>query len=165
MATSFAFTKVLLSVLLANYFSFVLFYVLEIPVSVTPVAYLIIFTAALFGIGKIRFRRTDFPVDKASLFFLGLALLLLTVPRLTYLFDWLPDNTTLTHSDDYARMLELLAMTGNSIYPLMSPSNADFPFSFYYSTLYPFSLMKLSFPLMTIKESISLGNLFYHIRW
>ena len=161
--TSFAFTKVLLSVLLANYFSFVLFYVLEIPVSISPVAYLAIFITTLFGIWKVRFRKTNFPVDTASLIFLGLALLLLTVPRLTYLIDWLPDNTTLTHSDDYARMLEIFAMTGNSNYPLMSPSNAGFPFSFYYSTLYPFSLIKLSLPFMTIKESISIGNLFYHI--
>ncbi len=161
--SSFAFTKILLSVLLANFFSFVLFFALEVPVAFSVVAYLLIFLTTLFGVGQIRFRKTDFPVDKVSWLFLGLALLLLTIPRLTYLFDWLPDNTTLTHSDDYARMLEILALTGNSNYPLMSPSNAGFPFSFYYSTLYPFSIIKLSFPFLTIKESISLGNLFYHI--
>jgi hypothetical protein len=54
-------------------------------------------------------------------------------------------------------------MTGNSKYPLLSPSNISYPFSFYYSSLYPFATIKLTFSFLTIKESIALGNLLYHI--
>jgi hypothetical protein len=93
--SSFVFTKVLLSVLLANFFSFVLFYALKMPVSLTPEVYLIIFIAVLCLIRNIRFRQTDFPADKVSLIFLGMALLLLTIPRLTYLIDWLPETQRL----------------------------------------------------------------------
>lgn len=159
---SFTFTRHLLSILFANYFVFVILYLLHAPVYFTTPIYLICYISLFLIFRKIRFRKTFFYVDKASIALLVLFLILLTVPRVPYLTDWLPGNSTIAHSDDFARMLEILAMTDSPQYPLVSPSNNNYLFSFYYSSFFPFAVLKLSIPFLTIKESIAIGNFLYH---
>jgi hypothetical protein len=68
----------------------------------------------------------------------------------------------MTHSDDYARVLEILAMTANEGYPLKSPTNNNYPFSFYYASLYPYAILKLLFNSLTIKSIIGWVSIFYY---
>ena len=160
--SSFIFTRILLATILANLGAFVVLYVGQLDVSSTGAIYLSLFLGGLYLANTVRFRLTRIRADIPSLAMLAITLLLLTLPRLTYLLDWLPGNTTLSFSDDYARMLEILAMTANDSYPLLSPSNTDYLFSYYYAGLFPMAIIKLAVPALTIKESIALGNFYYH---
>lgn len=160
---SFFFSRLLLSVIIANYASFVLLNITKAPVSLTPVVYFFFLAMVFWKSRQIKPKRTTIVPDKISYFFIGITLLLLTLPRIPYLFDWMPGNTTLATSDDRGRILEVLAMVANSHYPLLSPSNIAYPFSFYYSSLYPFAVLKLVFQFLTIKECLFIGNFFYHL--
>lgn len=160
--SSFFFTRILLATILANLGAFVVLYIGRLEVSFTVPVYLSFFLGSVYLANRLRFRPTRIEADGPSLTMLAIALLLLTLPRLTYLLDWLPGNTTLSFSDDYARMLEVLAMTANESYPLLSPSNTDYLFSYYYAGLFPMAVIKLALPVLTIKESIALGNFYYH---
>ena len=161
--SSFWFTRLTASVIAANYLTLVVLNAAKAPVGLTPVLYLLLLCGMVYVSGWFTPRRHSAAGNRPALALVGIALVLLTIPRLTYLLDWLPQNTTLTHSDDYARMLEVLAMTANKSYPLLSPSNSMYLFSFYYTALYPFAVLKLALPVLTIKECIAAGNLFYHL--
>lgn len=90
------------------------------------------------------------------------ALILLTVPRLTYFAEWLPGAAVLAQADDYGRLAELISMTQSARYPLEHPANQALLLSHYYTALYPMAWIKLAVAWLTLKDSIVLGNLLYH---
>ena len=102
-------------------------------------------------------------LDKTSLWIAIAALVLLTVPRLVYALQWLPDTEVRVLGDDYAHLAELASMTLSSSYPLRSPPSPDFLFSFYYASFYPPAVLFMALPLITLKDALIAGNFFYHL--
>jgi hypothetical protein len=160
--TSLLFSRLLASVLGANYLSFVVLNATNANVYLTPILYLIFFAGLFYLSKKIKPRKFSAPIDLISLAMMGCLFLLLILSRLPYIFDWLPNMLCLLPHDDYARLPEVLAMTANEKYPLMSPSNAMYPFSFYYTSLYPFAVFKLLIPFLTIKEGLAIVHALYY---
>jgi len=161
--TKLFFSRLLAAVLLADYGTLVVLNGVRAPVESTAGVFFCCLLLAFLLTAGLKPRRFSFRADGWSALMLLLALVLLTVPRLPYLADWIPGNEVLSHSDDSARLLELLAMTASPGYPLRSPSNAAYLFSYYYCGLYPMAVLKLLAPFLTIKECVALGNLFYHL--
>lgn len=157
------FTRFLACVYAANFATLVVMNATGMFVAATSLVWL----AALAVVGrfclKLQPRRFQLSFDGLSLTFLGLLLIMLVASKATYLLDWLPGQAVLSHSDDYARILEILAMTGNDRYPLLFPGNTDYVFSFYYASLYPFAVMAQLGFFLTLKEVVALGNIFYYI--
>jgi len=74
----------------------------------------------------------------------------------------MPGISVMTHSDDYGRVFQILAMVLDGSYPLKSPSNANYPFSFYYASLYPYATIKLLFKGLTIKSILGWFTIIYY---
>ena len=110
-----------------------------------------------------KLRRAPFAMPRAAWWLCGAALILLTVPRLTYVAEWLPGTAVLAQADDYGRLAELVSMTQSARYPLEHPGNQDLLLSHYYAALYPMAWIKTALPFLTLKDSIVLGNLLYHL--
>ena len=156
------FSRLLAGIAIANFATLALLNAVRAPVASTPGVYLSFLMLALLLLRRVRPRHCGFELDRLSAGMLVFTMLLLTLPRMSYLFDWVPGNPVLAHSDDPARLLEVLAMTASPSYPLQSPSNPDYLFSYYYCGLYPMAVIKLMLPFLTIKECVALGNIVYH---
>lgn len=128
-------------------------------VPVLPVSWI----AAWIFLGRARVRRAALPPSRTAVLCAAAALLLLTAPRLPYLAEWLPGAGVLAQADDYGRLAELVSMTLGGQYPLPHPSNQNFLLSHYYTALFPMAWFKLAAPVITLKDSIFLGNLLYHV--
>lgn len=109
-----------------------------------------------------RVRRAPFAMPRAARWICGLALVLLTVPRLSYVAEWMPGAAVLAQADDYGRLAELVSMTQSARYPLEHPANQELLLSHYYTALYPMAWLKAAMPVVTLKDAIVLGNLLYH---
>lgn len=107
-------------------------------------------------------RRAPFAMPRLAWWICFAALVLLTVPRLTYLAEWMPGAAVLAQADDYGRLAELVSMTQSERYPLAHPANQDLLLSHYYTALYPMAWVKLAARGLTLKDAIVLGNLLYH---
>ena len=125
--------------------------------------YLPSFFACLQILLKFRVRRIGIPLDRISFWCVCLTLILLTIPRLIYLFDWIPGEFALVVSDDYGRLADLIPMTLAKQYPLPHPGNPHYLLSYNYASFYPMALFKFLLPFLSLKDTIILGNLLYHI--
>lgn len=157
------FARVLASLLSANLTSLVVLNALSLPVAGLIPAFPIGWAAWWWFLGKVRVRSAPFRAPRAAVLCAGAALILLTVPRLPYLAEWLPGAAVLAQGDDYGRLAELVSMTLGGSYPLPHPSNQNYLLSHYYSALFPMAWFKLAIPVLTLKDCIVLGNLLYHI--
>ena len=156
------FSRLLAAILIANFLTLVFMNLFELPVY-SAVFALLGFTVASFHLmSQLRVRRRRAVIDRPTLWIAAATLILLTVPRLVYLAQWLPDVEVRVVGDDYARLAELTAMTLSDHYPLRHPANADFLLSFYYTSLYPLAALRLVLPFLTLKDVVVIGNLFYH---
>ncbi|MBF0289804.1 MAG: hypothetical protein HQM14_18475 [SAR324 cluster bacterium] len=157
------FSRVFAAVLIADFLSLVILNLFEMPTYNLVYVFLPSFFAALQILFKFRVRRTSFPLDPLALVCVGFTLVLLTIPRLIYLFDWIPGEFALVVSDDYGRLADLIPMTLAEKYPLPHPGNINYLLSYNYASFYPMALFKFLIPFLSLKDTIILGNLLYHI--
>ncbi len=157
-----SFSRSLATVAITNYAVLVIANLLQLPVAWTSAVYLLCMAASGYAMSTLKLRRGGHK-PRSSLLLLGLlSLLLLTIPRLVYLSEWLPENTVLLQFDDYARVAELVAMTLSDQYPLRHPSTDAWLLSYYYASLYPMVVLKQCLPFLTLKDCVVLGSLLYH---
>lgn len=154
--------RALASLLAANLISLVALNALRLPAWALALTLPLGWVAAWLFLRRLRVRRAPFPAPRSAVLCAAAALLLLTIPRLPYLAEWLPGAAVLAQADDYGRLAELVAMTLGGQYPLPHPSNQEYLFSHYYAALFPMAWFKLVLPVLTLKDSIFLGNLLYH---
>ena len=102
------------------------------PVAWTPVAWgaCLLFAAVIFRVRFVRSPRVP-RLGRASHILLADALILLAVPRLTYLLAQYQEayNFAIPAWDDWAHVAELVSMTASGSYPLRAPSNPSYLFS------------------------------------
>ncbi len=163
MAAQLRFSRLLAAVLLANLSSLVILNGLSLPVRATLWIYPSAFLAAAALLFSPSARAPRMPVPRSMIWFALIVVAMLTVPRLTYLLEWLPGNAVIAQADDYGRLAELVSMTLSDAYPLRHPSNQHYLLSHYYTALYPMAWLKLAVPWLTLKDCIVLGNLLYHV--
>lgn len=157
------FVRVLTSLLAANLISLIVLNALRFPVWALVPVFGLGWAAGWLILGQAQIRRTPFPAPRYAVLCAIAALILLTLPRLLYLAEWLPGAAVLAQADDYGRLAELVSMTLGGRYPLPHPSNQDFLLSHYYAALFPMAWFKLVLPILTLKDAILLGNLLYHV--
>lgn len=127
----------------------------------------LVYPLALAGfglwLGRARVRAAAVPVPK-GLITMALAFwAVLVSPRLLYLLEWIPGNIVLAQADDAARLAELVSMTLSGSYPLQHFANQQYLLSFYYAALYPMAFFKLAIPVLTLKDTVVLGNALYQL--
>lgn len=157
----FQFSRILATILIANFLCLVVLNLFEMKVYNTVFVYLFSVLVIYHIVQAIQFRKVPITIDNCCLTFVFSVLLLLLLSRLTYLTDLIPKNTVLVIGDDYARLAELISMTKSESYPIKHPSNQTYLLSFYYTSLFPLAVVKLLFPILSLKNVIALGNFFY----
>jgi hypothetical protein len=148
--------------LIGDFLTLVVLNLLPLGVRVTPVVFAAACVAAGLLLRPLAWRRRPPVRDRGVWLCAGAALVLLAMPRVPYVLEWLPGNCVASNLDDYARIPELASMVLSPRYPLRHPANAGYLLSFYYAALYPMASLKLALPFLTIKDCIFLGNLLYH---
>lgn len=157
------FARLLASLLAANLTSLIVLNVLRLPVTALVPTQVLGWAGWWWFLAKAQVRSAPFRAPRAAVACAVATLILLTAPRLLYLAEWFPGAAVLAQADDYGRLAELVSMTLGEYYPLPHPSNQDYLLSHYYAALYPMAWFKLAIPALTLKDSIFLGNLLYHI--
>ena len=157
------FSRFFTAVVIANFLTLALMNLLELPVYMAVFVFLGSTVAGLQLVSQLHVRRGRLRLDKTSLWLAIAALVLLTVPRLVYLLQWLPNTEVRVLGDDYAHLAELASMTLSTSYPLRSPPSPDFFFSFYYASFYPPAVLFMALPFLTLKDALVAGNFFYHL--
>ena len=157
------FSRFFSAVVIANFLTLALLNLLQLPVYMAVFVYAGSLLAGLHLLSRLRLRTARFPLDRTSVWIAVGALVLLTVPRLVYALQWLPDTEVRVIGDDYAHLAELAAMVFSNSYPLRSPPSPDFLFSFYYASFYPPAVIFMALPFLTLKDALIAGNLFYHL--
>lgn len=163
MTHSFHFTKTLACILIANLLVFICLNTFQLPSSWLLILYPLATAFSAILIKPIRFRQYLHKKEPLLYVFLGGILLLLTLPRLGYLTDFLPHALSTFNWDDESRIGHLISMTLSPSYPLQHFANPDYLFSYYYSSYYPWVFAKLCLPFISLKAFIFFGNLLYHI--
>lgn len=156
-------TRFLAAVLLANILSMSLGNFLKMQVNYLVWLYPLIAILSWFLLGNLRFRRSRFPVGAAAIVWVALFVILLAVPRITYVFEWIGGYSAIPLADDYGRLGEMVALTQSTNFPLLHPSNQAYTFSYYYAALIPWAVLKLAIPLLTLKDILFVGNAGYHL--
>jgi hypothetical protein len=157
------FTTLLITVALANFATLVVTYLLSVPVWWAVPIYLGCAVGGWLLARRIRWRRPAIKIDRTCVALAVLTLVLLTIPRLGYVTEWIPGNTVASIGDDYSRLFEIISMTLSKSYPLRHSCNSGYLLAYYYSGLYPFAVLKLLIPCMTLKDSLLVGYFFYHV--
>ena len=157
------FSRFFSAIVIANFLTLALMNLLELPAATAIFVFLGATLAGLQLVSQLHVRRSRTRLDKTSLWIALAALLVLTVPRLVYLLQWLPNTEVRVLGDDFAHLAELASMTLSAGYPLRSPSSGDFLFSFYYASFYPAAVLFLAVPFLTLKDALVAGNFFYHL--
>ena len=157
------FSRFFSAVVIANFLTLALMNLLQLPVYTAVFVYAGSVLAGLHLLSRLRLRSVRSPLDKTSLWIAIGALVLLTVPRLVYALQWLPNTEVRVIGDDYAHLAELAAMVYSNSYPLRSPPSPDFLFSFYYASFYPPAVIFMALPFLTLKDALIAGNFFYHL--
>ncbi len=157
------FSRLFSAVVVANFLTLALMNLLELPVYMAVFVYAGSAAAALHLTSQLHVRAGRPQLDKTSLALALLMLVMLTLPRLVYLLQWLPNTEVRVIGDDYAHLAELAAMTMSNSYPLRSPPSADYLFSFYYAAFYPPAILYMLLPMITLKDALIAGNFFYHL--
>lgn len=160
--TRIPFTTLLIAVVLANFATLVVTYLLRVPVGWTVPIYLLCAVVGWLLARRVRWRCPAIKIDRVCVVLAVLTLIALTLPRLTYVSEWIPGNTVATIGDDYSRLFELISMTKSDAYPLRHSCNGNYLLSYYYAALYPFAVLKLLIPCMTLKDVLLVGYFFYH---
>lgn len=161
--SQYTFTRALIAISIANFVCLVLLNLLELPTYNLVYFYAAAFVAFYQITGYLYFRKRLQPFDKWAILISLVMLFLLTLPRISYLLDWIPGNEVRVYADDHARLAELISLTLSEKYPLLHPANRDYLLSFYYETLYPMAFLKFISPTLTLKNTIFFGNFLYHI--
>jgi hypothetical protein len=159
--TNLFFSRLLTSIIIANFISLVVLNLFNLPAKAAVAIYLPALLASFWTLWRFRLRKQIHSIDKGSLLIVVVTLILLSLPRLSYFTEWIAGNEVRVIADDFARMAELISMTLTDQYPLQHPANQEYLLSFYYTSLYPFALLKFMLPFLTLKDSIAIGNLFY----
>jgi hypothetical protein len=157
------FSRFFTAIVIADFLTLALMNLLELPVYMAVFIFLGSTVAGLQLVIQLHVRRGRLRLDKTSLWLAIAALVLLTVPRLVYLLQWLPNTEVRVLGDDYAHLAELASMTLSTSYPLRSPPSPDFFFSFYYASFYPPAVLFMALPFLTLKDALVAGNFFYHL--
>ena len=160
--TRLPFTTLLIAVALTNFATLVVTYLLRLPVSWTVPVYFVCAVGGWLLARRVRWRRLPIKIDRMCVGLAVLTLILLTLPRLSYVSEWIPGNTVASIGDDYSRLFEIISMTQSGGYPLRHSFNSGYLLSYYYAGLYPFAVLKLLIPWMTLKDALLLGYFFYH---
>ncbi len=151
------------AIVIANFLTLALMNLLELPVATAVFVFLGATVAGLQLVSQLHVRRGRPRLDRTSLWIALAALAVLTLPRLVYLLQWLPNTEVRVLGDDFAHLAELASMTLSTSYPLRSPASGDFLFSFYYASFYPAAVLFLAVPFLTLKDALVAGNFFYHL--
>ncbi len=147
----------------ANGLCFSLANLLELPVELTPLLYLLGLLAGLTMVRPLQVARTAAQPNRFMWLCCASFILVLVLPRAIYPTEWLSGHTVDVMFDDYARLAELVAMTLSSQYPLQHPANDELLLSFYYAALLPMATLKLLAPLLTLKDCIFIGSTLYGV--
>lgn len=154
-------TKLLASVMISNIMTFFIMFIIR-EVDQTPLVYLTTLAISFALLQGVNFKLGSATSDWLPKTMILITLILLCVPRLTYMMDWVPSLSVMSHSDDYARILQIMTMTENKTYPLKSIILQEYPFSFYYISLYPYAVTKILLQGATIKSIIAWISLAYY---
>ncbi len=157
------FSRALAVVATANYCTLVVCNLLQLAVAWTLAVYALGLLGGVYLLRQLPARPGTVEPDLHSKWVLCAALVVLVLPRLIYLSEWLPGNVVMLQFDDYARVAELVSMTLSEHYPLRHPSTEHWLLSFYYSSLYPMAALKLLLPVLTLKDCLLLGSLLYYV--
>jgi hypothetical protein len=161
--TRLPFTTILIAVAIANFATLVITYLLRAPVHWTVPIYLVCAVGGWLLAKRVQWRRLSIKIDRISVGLAVITLILLTIPRLSYVAEWIPGNNVFIIGDDVGRLGQMASMTLSDAYPLRHQCNANYLLSYYYAALYPWAVFKLLVPWVTLKDTIFLGNLFYHV--
>lgn len=156
------FARLLAALAIADFLSLVFLNLLQCAVAWTPLVFVLSCAASYALVRRIRWRRETPTADPWPWVMAAIACVLLALPRVPYVLEWLPGNTVGSVMDDYARIPEVASMVLSPRYPLQHPANPEYLLSFYYTALYPMAALKLLLPWLTIKDSIFAGNLLIH---
>lgn len=162
MTTSFTFTKTLSVILIANLLVFITLYAFQLPSSWLLALYPLSCVLAYLPFHSLRLRGYPHKKKPLLLLFLVIIFALLTLPRIGYLTDILPQALSALNWDDEARLAHLISMYESMSYPLKHFANPDYLFSYYYASYYPWIFAKLCLPFISLKTFITLGNALYH---
>jgi len=156
------FARALASLAIADFLTLVALNLLQCAVAWTPLVFVLACAASYALMRRVRWRREERTSDPWPWVFAAIACVLLALPRVPYVLEWLPGNTVGSVMDDYARIPEVASMVLSPRYPLQHPANPEYLLSFYYTALYPMAALKLLVPWLTIKDCIFAGNLIVH---
>ncbi len=159
--TRLPFTTILIAVAITNFATLVIMNLLDLSVRLTAPIYLVCAIGAWLLANRVQWRRLSIKIDRISVGLAVIILILLTIPRLTYVSEWIPGNTVAVIGDDFRRLGLLASMTLSDAYPLRHLCNGHYLLSYYYASFYPWVVVKLLVPWVTLKDTIFLGNLFY----
>ena len=157
------FSRLFSAVVIANFGTLVIMNLLQLPVYMAVFVYAGSTLAGMHMMSRLHVRSGRPQLDRLSLWMALGAFLLLTIPRLVYTLQWLPDVEVRVIGDDYAHLAELASMTLSAGYPLRSPPSPDFQFSFYYASFYPPAVLFMALPMLTLKDALIIGNALYHL--
>lgn len=160
--TRLPFTTLLIAVAITNFATLVITYLFRVPVAWTVPIYLFCAVGGWLLAKRVRWRGLPIKIDRIAVGLAVITLILLTIPRLTYVSEWIPGNTVACIGDDYSRLFEVISMTQSDAYPLRHSCNSGYLLAYYYAGLYPFAFLKLLVPWMTLKDAFLLGYFFYH---
>ena len=102
--TRLPFTTILIAVAITNFATLVILNLLDLSVRLTAPIYLVCAIGAWLLAKRVQWRRLSIKIDRISVWLAVITLILLTIPRLTYILEWIPGNTVAVIGDDFRRL-------------------------------------------------------------
>lgn len=157
------FSKALGSLVVANFVTLVVFNALHLKTSWVMGLYPLFMLLSAYAFCYLIPRKRCVNHDWVIWGLLVSTFVLLTLPRLSYLFDMIPSVFSGLCWDDESRIGHLISMVNSPDYPLRHFANQTYALSYYYSSYFPWVAIKLWVPIISLKALISIGNMLYHI--
>jgi hypothetical protein len=157
------FSKTLAVILIANLFILSFCNALSTPVWYLFLLYPASICAAYWLISKTWVKRTRLAVSWGMISWIAVFWLLITLLRIPYVLEWIPDNIVVVQWDDMQRLSGLISMTMSDDFPLKHFANQKYLYSYYYASMIPLAYLKLVLPFITLKDTLFIGNSAYYI--
>jgi hypothetical protein len=159
---SMLFSRLLAAVMIANVLAMALCNLIQVKASHLGFIYPAVLLGCLPALLLANRKRTAMKITRPMVIWMLGMWVFLSLLRLPYSLEWLPGNQAFAQWDDNARLADLISMTLSDHYPLRHPLNQQYLFSYYYAALMPLAFLKLALPILTLKDTLFLGNAWYH---
>ncbi len=157
------FSRLLGAIVIANVATLSVCNLLAVSVPSVRWLYPVALLTAGWLLSRLRVRPARITPSTLMVFVVSAFAIVVVGLRLPYILEWLPGNVVHVGWDDYGRLAQLTTMTLSEQYPLPHFANDDYLFSFYYTALYPLAWLKLVLPILTLKDTLFLGQAMYTI--